>query len=343
MGRNGSRATSAEGFRRGAQPTDAPPASKRPGAASGGGEPLPADDGDTAPDDDAVVAVGAGSRIPPGLHVVATPIGNAGDLSARALAVLRAADLIACEDTRVTAKLAVRYGIATPRIAYHDHNAERVRPALLDRLRRGERVALVSDAGTPLVSDPGYKLVRAAIEEGLPVTTVPGPSAPLAALVLSGLPSDRFLFAGFPAAKSGARRTELAELGAVRATLVFFESARRLADSLDDMADVLGDRPAAVARELTKLHEEVRRGRLADLALHYRAAGPPKGEIVIVVGPPEPRTEAEDAAATLDARLKAALATMSLRDASDAIAGATGLPRRQVYARALEIAGEGRK
>ncbi len=341
-GRNGSRATSAEGLRRGAQPIHAPRASKRPGAEPGGGEP-PEDGGSPAPDGGDAAAAEFDPRIPPGLHVVATPIGNAGDLSARALAVLRAADLIACEDTRVTAKLAARYGVATPRIAYHDHNAERVRPALLDRLRRGERVALVSDAGTPLVSDPGYKLVRAAIDESLPVTTVPGPSAPLAALVLSGLPSDRFLFAGFPAAKSGARRAELAELGAVRATLVFFESARRLADSLDDMADVLGDRPSAVARELTKLHEEVRRGRLADLARHYREAGPPRGEIVIVVGPPEPRAEAEDAAATLDVRLKAALATMSLRDASDAVAGATGLPRRRVYARALEIAGEDRQ
>ncbi len=273
--------------------------------------------------------------IDPGLYVVATPIGHADDITLRALKVLREADIIACEDTRVTAKLAARHGIATRRIAYHDHNAEKMRPALLGRLREGGTVALVSDAGTPLVSDPGFKLVREALAEGLSVTVVPGASATLAALVLSGLPSDRFLFAGFLTAKQTARRRELHELKAIPATLIFFEGASRLGEALTDMAEVLGDRPASVARELTKLHEEVRRDGLAALAAHYREAGPPRGEIVIVVGPPGEVAPDEPG---LDERLRAALPAMSLRDASEAVATATGLPRRQVYARALELA-----
>jgi 16S rRNA (cytidine1402-2'-O)-methyltransferase len=272
--------------------------------------------------------------VAPGLHIVATPIGNAGDLSFRALEVLRAADLVACEDTRVTGKLLARYGIGARRFAYHEHNAERVRPVLLEKLRAGARIALVSDAGTPLVSDPGYRLVRAAIEEGLPVTSVPGPSAPVAALVLSGLPPDRFLFAGFLPPKRAARRSELAGLRGLAATLVFFEAPHRLPESLADMAEMLGERPAAVARELTKMFEEVRRGSLAVLAAHYAAAGPPKGEIVVVVGATREPAHEE---AGLDARLRRALAGMSLRDAAEAVAEATGLPRRQVYARALEL------
>jgi 16S rRNA (cytidine1402-2'-O)-methyltransferase len=278
-------------------------------------------------------------KIAPGLAVVATPIGNMLDITLRALATLRAADVIACEDTRVTQKLLARHGIARPLLAYHDHNAERMRPLLLDRLRRGEVVALVSDAGTPLISDPGFKLVQAALAEGLPVTTLPGASAPLAALVLSGLPSDRFLFAGFLPPKSAARRTALADLAAVPATLVFFESAPRLAVALADMAAVLGPRPAAVAREITKLFEEVRRGDLAELAAHYRGAGPPRGELVLVVGPA--REAAEPSGAALDEQLKAALAQMSVRDASDAVAAATGRKRRDVYQRALLLAGRG--
>jgi 16S rRNA (cytidine1402-2'-O)-methyltransferase len=284
----------------------------------------------------------AGSKRPaPGLHVVATPIGNAEDITLRALAVLRGADAIACEDTRVTAKLLARHGIAVPLLAYHDHNAARMRPLLLERLRRGEAIALVSDAGTPLVSDPGFKLVREAIAERLPVTTLPGPSAALAALVLSGLPSDRFLFAGFLAPKPTARRRALIELAAVPATLVFFEGASRLADALGDMAETLGDRPAAVAREITKLYEEVRRGSLRELGSHYSAAGPPRGEVVVVVGPPPaaPPAVTEDA---LDAQLEAALISMSLKDASAAVAAATGLKRRDVYARALALAGRGK-
>ncbi|HEX9490514.1 MAG TPA: 16S rRNA (cytidine(1402)-2'-O)-methyltransferase [Stellaceae bacterium] len=275
------------------------------------------------------------------MHVVATPIGNAADITLRALAVLRGADAIACEDTRVTAKLLARHGIAAPLLAYHDHNAERMRPLLLERLRQGDAVALVADAGTPLVSDPGFKLVRAAIAEGLPVTTLPGPSAALAALVLSGLPSDRFLFAGFLPPKPAARRRTLAELGVVPATLIFFEGASRLAAALGDMAETLGDRPAAVARELTKLYEEVRRGSLRELAGHYAASGPPRGEVVVVVGPPPAEAPAmtEDA---LDAQLQAALAGMSLKDASATVAAATGLKRRDVYARALALAGRGK-
>jgi 16S rRNA (cytidine1402-2'-O)-methyltransferase len=272
-------------------------------------------------------------RLAPGLYVVATPIGNLEDITLRALEVLRGADLIACEDTRVSAKLLGRFGIATERVAYHDHNAERMRPVLLARLEAGASVALISDAGTPLVSDPGFKLVGAAIARGVKVTTLPGPSAPLAALVLSGLPCDRFMFAGFLPAKAAARRRALQELKPVAASLIVLEGASRLAASLADMAAVLGDRPAAVARELTKLHEEVRRGRLGALAAHYRVAGLPKGEIVIVVGPPPDAVP--DAAEALDAALDAALARMSVKDAAETVAAALGLPRRIVYARAL--------
>jgi 16S rRNA (cytidine1402-2'-O)-methyltransferase len=271
-----------------------------------------------------------------GLTIVATPIGNADDISLRALATLRAVDVIACEDTRVTRKLMARHGIATPLLAYHDHNAARMRPILLERLRAGESIALVSDAGTPLVSDPGYKLVRAAIEAGLAVTTIPGASAPLAALVLSGLPSDRFFFAGFLSPRSAARRRELAELARLGASLIFFESAGRLGESLTDMAATLGTRNAAVAREMTKLFEEVRRGPLAELAAHYAAAEPPKGEIVVVVGPPT-ESAAETTDEAIDRALSDALAHMSLRDAVAAVAAATGEPRRRIYARALAL------
>lgn len=276
----------------------------------------------------------------PGLYIVATPIGNADDITLRALDVLRGVETIVCEDTRVTAKLMARHAIATRRLPYHEHNAERMRPELLARLKAGAAIALVSDAGTPLVSDPGYKLVREAIAAGIPVTTVPGPSAPLAALVLSGLPSDRFLFAGFLPPKEAGRRRALQEVAAVPATLIFFESGPRLAASLADMASVLGDRPVAVARELTKLFEEVRRGGLAELAAAYASEPPPRGELVVVVGPPLPAPVAT--ADALDARLDAALARMSLKDATASVAAATGLPRRAVYARALERVSDNR-
>jgi 16S rRNA (cytidine1402-2'-O)-methyltransferase len=269
--------------------------------------------------------------------LVATPIGNLGDITARALEGLKAADLIACEDSRVTATLLRHAGIEKPLLAYHDHNAEAVRPKLLARIAAGERVALVSDAGTPLISDPGYKLVRAAAEAGLAVTMLPGPSAPVMALALSGLPSDRFLFGGFLPPKSKARRDAIAEAARAPVTLVFFETAPRLLDSLRDLHAVLGDRHAAVARELTKLFEEVRRDRLSALIAHYEQAGPPKGEIVIVIGPPE---EAAASAADLDTLLRRALQSLSVKDAAATVAAATGAPKRTVYARALELMGE---
>ena len=269
-----------------------------------------------------------------GLHLVATPIGNLGDITLRALWVLRNVDRILCEDTRVTARLLAHYGIEKPLLAYHDHNADRVRPGVLAALRRGERLALVSDAGTPLVSDPGYKLVRDAQAESLAVSAAPGASAALAALTLSGLPPDRFFFVGFPPARAAARRRLFAEWCTHPATLVLFEGPSRLAESLADLAAALGDRDAAVARELTKRHEEVRRGTLATLAAHYRAAGPPRGEVVIVVGPP---AAAPVEATDVDAQLRERLARQSLRDAVAEIAAETGLGRKVLYRRALAL------
>jgi 16S rRNA (cytidine1402-2'-O)-methyltransferase len=270
------------------------------------------------------------------LALVATPIGNLGDISARALDTLRKADLIACEDTRVTGNLLAKFDIQRPTLPYHDHNAETMRPKLIERLQRGETVALVSDAGTPLVSDPGYKLVREATDAGIAVTIIPGPSAPVAALVLSGLPSDRFLFAGFLPVKTVARRATLMELKAVPATLLFFETGPRLAESLADCHAVLGDRAAAVARELTKFHEEVRRDTLGALARHYAEAGAPKGEIVVVIAPPDAAAEPE---IDIDIALEQALGEMSVKEAAAMVATASGRPRRAVYTRALEIAG----
>jgi 16S rRNA (cytidine1402-2'-O)-methyltransferase len=275
----------------------------------------------------------------PGLYLVATPIGNLRDITLRALDLLGAADLVACEDTRVSGKLMAHYGLAAPLTPYHEHNAERARPQLIERLKSGGIVALVSDAGIPLVSDPGYKLVRAALADGISVTALPGASAVLTGLVLSGLPPDRFLFAGFLPPKSAARKTALGELATLRATLIFFETAPRLAASLADMAESLGARQAAVARELTKLYEEVRRGSLAELAEHYRAAGPPKGELVIVIEPAPQIARIAAADDALDAELSAALVTMSIKDASAVVAAATGQPRRVVYQRALVLAG----
>jgi len=273
----------------------------------------------------------------PGLYVVATPIGNLSDITLRALDVLAGADFVLCEDTRVTAKLLDRYAVKASLLAYHDHNAETVRPRVLARLADGAAVALVSDAGTPLVSDPGYKLVVAAAAAGHRVFPVPGASAALAALVAAGLPSDRFLFEGFLPAKAGERRTRIAELAAIPATLVLYETGPRLAASLADLAAGLGARPAAVCRELTKLFEEIRRGPLDELAAHYDKATRPKGEIVIVVGPPERKTVAAD---ELDARLKAALAGATLKDAVARVTAETGLKRNAVYARALALAGK---
>lgn len=275
-------------------------------------------------------------RLTPGLHVVATPIGNLKDISFRALSTLAAADAIIAEDTRVTRNLLAYYGVATPLVAYHEHNAKVVRPHLLARLEAGATLALVSDAGTPLVSDPGFKLVQEALEKGVHVTTAPGPSAVLAALVVAGLPTDRFFFEGFLPHKSGPRRARLAELASVPGTLVFFESPRRIAETLADAAAVLGPRAAAIARELTKLYETVRRGPLDALAATLAAEETPKGEIVLLIAPPEAGA-AEQAEADLDARLAEALATYSVKDAASVVAAATGQPRRQVYARALQL------
>ena len=279
----------------------------------------------------------AAPALTPGLHVVATPIGNLRDVTLRALEVLAAADLIACEDTRVTRKLTDHYGIATPLTPYHDHNAAEARPKLIARLAAGAAIALVSDAGTPLVSDPGFKLVRAAREAGLSVTTLPGASAVLAALTVAGLPTDRFFFEGFLPAKEGQRRSRIAELARIPATLVLFETGPRLAGALADLAAGLGPRDGAICRELTKLHEEVRRGDLATLARDTAGAAEPRGEIILVVAPPDPQATAGDVA-DLDALLRRALERVSVKDAVGEVAAVTGRPRREVYQRALALA-----
>ena len=272
----------------------------------------------------------------PGLHIVATPIGNLKDISFRALSTLAAADAVLAEDTRTSKTLLAHYGIATPLLPYHEHNAAQMRPKILDRLRQGGKLALISDAGTPLVSDPGYKLVAEVVAEGLPVTGIPGPSAVLAALVLAGLPTDRFFFEGFLPPKSAARKGRLTELAAIPGTLVFFESPRRLAEMLADAAAVLGARSGAVARELTKYYENVRRGALPELAAHYAEAEEARGEIVVVIGPPDASAAAAQGD-TLDEALRAALAKVSLKEAVAQVAAASGQPRRVVYARALEL------
>lgn len=272
----------------------------------------------------------------PGLYLVATPIGNAADITLRALMLLGRADLVACEDTRVSAPLLARYGIKAPLFAYHEHNAARQRPLLLEKLRQGQIVALISDAGTPLISDPGYKLVREAAEAGIAVTALPGASAVLTGLTLSGLPTDRFLFAGFPPAKDKAARDWLADLARQPATLVLLESAQRLPESLARLAEIFGpDREAAVARELTKKFEEVRRGTLAGLAAHYAEAGPPKGEVTLVIAPAETAAASFDDA-TLDEALAEALKTMSVSDAAAKVAELSGRKKREVYALALK-------
>ncbi|WP_293800782.1 16S rRNA (cytidine(1402)-2'-O)-methyltransferase [uncultured Bosea sp.] len=272
----------------------------------------------------------------PGLHIVATPIGNLRDISFRALATLAAADAILAEDTRTSKTLLAHYGISTPLLPYHEHNAAQMRPKVLAKLRDGGKLALISDAGTPLVSDPGYKLVAELVAEGLAVTGIPGPSAVLAALVLAGLPTDRFFFEGFLPPKSGGRRTRLTELAAIPGTLVFFESPRRLAEMLADAAAVLGARPGAVARELTKFYETVRRGTLPELAAHYEREEEARGEIVVIIGPPG-AADLVTSDGAIDERLRAAMAKVSLKEAVAQVAAETGQPRRKVYARALEL------
>lgn len=275
-------------------------------------------------------------KITPGLYVTSTPIGNLGDMSFRARDVLERADIIACEDTRVTGKLLAYFDIRTPTISYHDHNEQRILPLLLERLESGQVVALVSDAGTPLISDPGYRLVKEARAAGFPVSSIPGASAILAALASAGLPTDRFMFAGFLPNRTVARRKNLAALSMLKASLVFYESPKRLKDSLKDIFEVLGDRQAAICRELTKLFEEVRSGNLSDLAGHYQEADRPKGEIVIIVGPPLETEISED---QLDTALIHALENLSVKEAVASVTYTTGLKRRQVYARALELSG----
>lgn len=273
-----------------------------------------------------------------GLYLVATPIGNLSDISLRALSVLARTPLIAAEDTRHSKKLLSHFGIDTPLTPYHEHNAERERPKLLARMRAGYSVALISDAGTPLVSDPGYKLVRDALDEGLMVTSIPGPSATLAALTSVGLPTDTFLFAGFLPPKSGARQTRLAGLKDVPATLILFETAPRLAKALADMAEVLGPREAAIARELTKLHETVLRGTLDALAGDL-AEQTLRGEVVVVIAPPRAEeTEIDDARILAD--LKAALETQSFRDAVRGVTEAHGVKRARVYELGLSLTRE---
>lgn len=268
----------------------------------------------------------------PGLYIVATPIGNLGDVTRRAVDVLSRCDAVACEDTRVTGKLLKHLGISKPLWRYDDHAKETDRARLIEAMQ-AKAVALVSDAGTPLVSDPGYRLVREARAVGISVTSLPGPSAPVMALTLSGLPNDRFLFAGFLPTKDKARGEVLEELSGLDATLVFFETAPRLAKSLVAIGEILPGREVAVARELTKLHEECRTGSAEELAAHYEAH-PPKGEIVLLVGPPPERTaSAEDA----DTMLRDALDRLKPSHAAAEVAKATGLDRKALYARALEL------
>ena len=274
----------------------------------------------------------------PGLYLVATPIGNLRDITIRALETLAGADVIACEDTRVTRKLLDHYGIATSLTPYHDHNAASARPKLLSRMASGQAVALVSDAGTPMISDPGFKLVRAARDAGHIVTSLPGPSASLAALTNAGLPTDRFFFEGFLPAKAGQRKERIGELARIPATLVLFESGPRLADTLTALASGFGERQAAICRELTKLHEEVRADTLSQLAHDYAQGRETRGEIVIVIAPPP--DEAPPDANELDAIIRGSLKRLSLKDAVSEIAQSTGVPRREVYQRALILAKE---
>ncbi len=273
------------------------------------------------------------ATLSPGLYIVATPIGNLGDLSPRAAATLSGADVIAVEDSRVTAKLLRHIGIKRPMVAYHDHSGEAVRPALIARMAT-EAVALVSDAGTPLISDPGYKLVRDARAAGVNIVTIPGPSAAISALTLAGLPTDRFLFVGFLPAKAKARADAIAEIAAIRATLVLYESGPRLAATLTTLTAGLGNREAAVARELSKLYEECVTGSLTDLAARYKDA-PPKGEIVIVIAPPSPPEGATESDA--DAALAEALTRLPIGRAASEVAQKLYLDRRTLYARALAL------
>jgi 16S rRNA (cytidine1402-2'-O)-methyltransferase len=276
------------------------------------------------------------AKLEAGLYLVATPIGNLADITLRALETLAGVDIIACEDTRITRRLTERYAISAELTPYHEHNAAAARPKLLQRLAEGEAVALVSDAGTPLISDPGFKLVREAYAAGFAVTALPGPSSVLAALTVAGLPTDRFYFAGFLPAKQTARRARLTELSRIDATLLLFESGSRVQETVADLASIMGDREAAICRELTKLHEEVSRAPLAELAAQADRLET-RGEFVLVVGPPDADAQMMSAD-SVDELLRNALAHSSLKDAVAQAVELSGRPRREVYARALELA-----
>lgn len=275
---------------------------------------------------------------PSGLYLVATPIGNLGDITLRALETLAGVDAIACEDTRITRRLTERYGISVQLHQYHEHNAEQARPKILQRLSEGASIALVSDAGTPLISDPGFKLVREVCAAGHAVIALPGPSSVLAALAVAALPTDRFYFEGFLPSKQGARRTRLTELSRIDATLVMFESGNRIAETLRDLALVMADRDASICRELTKLHEQVSRGRVGDLAQGADDLET-RGEFVVVIGPPAADAH-KMAASDLDDVLRSAMKDSSVKDAVAQAVELSGRPRREVYARALELAKE---
>lgn len=273
-------------------------------------------------------------RLSSGLYLVATPIGNLGDMSERAIEILSHADIVACEDTRVTGGLFRIFNLNKPRmIVYNDHNADGTRQEIIKALGKGKAVALTSDAGMPLISDPGYKLVRECVEKDIKVTSVPGPSAPLTALQLSGLPSDRFSFIGFLPTKQKARQDLLKQWSEVPGTLIMFETASRLEKSLPDILEITGDRDAAVARELTKLYEEVKRGKVSELIEYYRIKGPPKGELVIVLGPPAEDNRSDN----WEEELVKAMKTMSVRDAVAFIAENNKVAKKKVYAKALEL------
>ena len=270
-----------------------------------------------------------------GLYIVSTPIGNSGDLSHRAVNVLAGSSLIACEDTRVTAKILNIYGIRTPTISYHEYNSKKQLPRILTHLKKGDPVALVCDAGTPLISDPGYRLVEECINVSIPVSAIPGPSSALAALVISGLPTDKFFFQGFLSSRPGERLSQLRALAHIPGSLVFLESARRLPAMLSNALEALGNRQAAVCRELTKKFEEVTRGEIQDLVCAYAKSGPPRGEICVIIGPAINNDRTSDA--DLDRLLTQELAKNSVRDASINIATITGLSKRRIYARALDL------
>lgn len=272
----------------------------------------------------------------PGLYVTATPIGNLGDITYRAVEVLKSVDVILCEDTRVSAKLLDHYDISAKCMAYHDHNAPRMRPQILAMLENGAAVALISDAGTPLISDPGFKLVREIAHHDIKVISIPGPSSPIAAMSVAGLPSDRFTFIGFLPSKKFARREVLSELSTLNSTLVFLETGPRLLKMLADAQDVLGPRDAVVAREMTKLYEEIKRDTLEGLMEYFDTSQRIRGEIVVIIAPPQPKTYDDD---EIDVLISTSLKTLSLKETAAQIAQQTGMPKRKIYDRALVLTG----